>query len=319
MRLRLLYLSTVLVAALAAGTAPQAAPAASGGWAWDSVTKFQMSGDQSSLQPGSFDTDFAAASSPQPEQSAAPSGGIFSRMQQAISMAQNMQSLVSSGIAEHHYLAGTKERTDQIGQMTATILDCGARTITRLDLRKKTYRVTSMDARDVDTGGSGGHSAHAGGDNTKVAVTVSNTSLGARDVNGQSTNGYRSNMTITEMQASGESHTQNADMVAYYSGDNNPVLTCYQGTGGVTNTGGMMTAGYARLMRALSAPPSSSRYSVKQSGPTIPLGRMAMWDAVTFSNGGTHQATVITERANLHPISADDPIFSIPAGFTEEH
>src|SRR5690348_5729337 len=215
MRFHHLFSATVLIA-VAAGAAPQAVLAASGGWAWDSVTKFQINGDQSSLQPGSFNDDFAKASAPQPQQSPPPSGGIFSRIQQAMAMGQSMQALVSNGIAEHHYLAGTKERTDQIGQMTATIVDCSARTITRLDLRKKTYRVTSMDARDVDSGSSGGPSPRATDDGTRVAVSVNNTSLGARDVNGESTNGYRSNITITETQLSGQSHTQNVDMLAYF-------------------------------------------------------------------------------------------------------
>lgn len=322
MRSSHLFIATLLVAVFAAVAAPKAAPAASGGWGWDSVTKFQMGTDQSSLSPGSFDDDFATASSPQPEQSA-PSGGIFGRMQQAMNIAKSMGAMMSNGIAERHYLAGTKERTDQLAQMTATIVDCSARTITRLDLRKKTYRVTSMD--EGGTGGSsetGGPSPRATDDGTRVAVTVNNTALGARNVNGQPTNGYRSNMTITETKPSGDSHTQHADMTAYYSSQNNPVLDCYRGTGGVTTGGGMMMSGYARLMRALSASGQSSRYSIKQSGPAMPLGHMAMWAAVQFTgdNGanGNNKVTVVTERAHLHPISADDPIFGIPAGFTEE-
>jgi hypothetical protein len=309
----------VLGAAIAVGAAPSAAPAASGGWAWDSVTKFQMNGDQSSLQPGRFDDDFAKASAAQPEQPEAK-GGLFGRMQQAIGVSQNMQALMSNGIAEHHYVAGPKERIDQIGQMTATITDCSARTITSLDLRKKTYRVTSMDARDVDTpsAGGGSPSPRATDDGTRVAMTIDNTALGARNVNGAATSGYRSNITMTETKRSGESNTQTANLLAYYSSQPNPMLLCYHGAGNASNMGSIMTAGYARLMRALALSGKSSRFSVKQSGPAMPLGSIAMWDAVTFSNEGTRAATVISERANLHPIDANDPAFAIPAGFQEQ-
>jgi hypothetical protein len=308
-----------LIAAVAVGGARPAFPAGAGGWAWDSVTKFEMNADQSSLQPGSFDDDFAKASAVQPEQQEGK-GGMFARMQQAMAVGQSMQALISNGIAEHHYVAGTKERTDQVGQMTATILDCSARTITYLDLRKKTYRVTSMDARDVDTtsGGGGSPSPRATDDGTRVAIAVDNTALGSRNVNGVATNGYRSNITITETKRSGESDTQTANLAAYYSSQSNPVLSCYHGTGGATNLGGVMMAGYGRLMRALAASGKSSRFSVKQTGPAMPLGDMAMWDAVTFSNKGPRAATVITERANLHSISGDDPVFAIPAGFQEQ-
>jgi len=319
MQARRLTTTLILVAAIAVGAAPSAAPAASGGWAWDSVTKFQMNGDQSSLQPGSFADDFAKASAVQPEQQEGK-GGIFNKIAQAVNVSQNMQALMNNGIAEHHYVAGTKERVDQIGQMTATITDCGARTITYLDLRKKTYRVNSMDARDVDTPSSGGGSPspHATDDGTRVAMTIDNTALGARNVNGAATNGYRSNITMTETKRSGESDTQTANLMAYYSSQPNPMLLCYHGAGNATNMGSIMTASYARLTRALAASGKSSRFTVKQSGPAMPLGNLAMWDAVTFSKEGNGAATVISERANLHPIDANDPVFAIPAGFQEQ-
>ena len=49
------------------------------------------------------------------------------------------------------------------------------------------------------------------------------------------------------------------------------------GAGSATNMGSIMTAGYARLMRALAMSGKSDRFSIKQSGPAIPLGSMAMW------------------------------------------
>ena len=110
--------------------------AAPNGLAWDSVTKVVTNADPSTLQPGSFDTDYAAAAA------APPSGG-------------GMAGQVKQGIAEQHYAAGSKDRTDNVAQQTATIVDCVARTITTLDLRRKTYNVVSMDQSASPSSGGG--------------------------------------------------------------------------------------------------------------------------------------------------------------------
>ena len=60
-------------------------------------------------------------------------------------MAQSAQQMMQTGLAEKHYVAGSKERTDEVVMQTATITDCVARTITTLNFRDKTYRVVSMD------------------------------------------------------------------------------------------------------------------------------------------------------------------------------
>ncbi len=136
-------LAATLAAVLAISVAAFQASAAPNGLAWDSVTKIAMNADPSTLQPGDFSADFAAASAVQtPQQSG---GGFFAQMHQAMATAQSYQQMMQTGIAERHYIAGSKERTDNLAAQTATIVDCAARTITTLDLRRKTYRVTSMD------------------------------------------------------------------------------------------------------------------------------------------------------------------------------
>ena len=310
-----------ICAALAALTVsfPIAASAATSGYAWDSVTKIEMNADQSSLQPGDFNSDFAAASAVQTQQQSG--GGIFGQLHQAMAMGQGMQQMMQTGMAQHHYIAGTKERTDDIALQTATITDCAARTITTLDLRKKTYRVVSMDQpAGHDTGG-GGSGPGRSDDDTHVAITLTNTALGARDVGGEATKGYRANMTIVETKPStGESHTQNANMLGYYTGISRPMMSCFGGASaaGGAHGPGMMMAGYQRLMQALAASGMSSRFSVKQSGPTLPLNEFAMFDAITFSSEQRGAATFVTERGNLHAIGANDPAFSIPSDFTQQ-
>jgi len=283
--------------------------------------KFSMDADPSSLQPGPFDSDFAAAAAVQaPDQGGG--SGIFSQMHKAAAMAQAMQQMMKTGTAEHHYVAGSKERVDRLAFLTATIVDCAARTITTLDLRRKTYRVESMDS----SSGSGSSGGGSGGskftdDGTRVAISVTNTALGAREVGGLATNGYRSDMVMTTTKPSGESQTTNGNLLAYYSNDASPApSSCASGRDAGPSGGaqGMAMMGqYALAMRALATRGISSRFSLKQSGPPLPLGKLAMYDAMSFSQSG-HAVTISTERGNVRSIGADDPAFSIPSGFTQQ-
>jgi hypothetical protein len=306
--------SALFIFALAAAALPPEADASTSGLAWDSVMKFEMNADQSSLQPGNFDDDFAAASAVQtPEQHG---GGIFSQIRSAMAQGQGVQGMMQSGVAEHHYIAGSKERTDHISSQTATIVDCAARTITTLDLRDKTYKIVSMDqpAPPKSSGGEYAPRPNATDSDLHVAISVTNTPLGARAVGGQPSTGYRSVMTMTETGSSG-SRTQNGDLLAYYSNLDDPVPVCSAAVPiGAPRMGATM-GGYARVMQALSGA-GGSRFSVTQSGPRLPIGKLAMFEALTFGMQG-QGATIVTERGNVRPIDASDPAFGIPAGFTQ--
>lgn len=310
----------VTVAALAAAVSilPFAISAAPAGLAYDSVLKFTMNADASSQQPGDFDKDFAAAAAVQgPDLGGG--GGFFAQIHEAEARAKSMQQLMQTGFAERHYVAGTKERTDNLSMQTATIIDCAARTITRLDLRHKTYKTESLD--QASSGGEGGASgAPAHDDGTRVAVTVSNAALGSRDVGGQPSSGYRSDMKITETNSSGESQTQNGNMVGYYSSYANPASSCSRmgaATGPTGQMGTPMAGNFAQLMRAL-ASPGDRRFTISQSGPPLPLGKLAMFSAAVFTSGRGSGITLTAERGNVRSISADDPVFAIPSDFTQQ-
>ena len=316
-----LVLTSALVAvALFLGSSPFAATAASG-LAWDSVSKLAMTADPSSLQPGSFDDDYsAAASAPPPAQGG---GGLFGHFKQQIAMAQSAQQMMQTGLAEKHYVAGSKERTDEVVMQTATITDCVARTITTLNLRDKTYRVVSMDQPSVPTsGGSSAGGSAPKDDGTKIAIVVANTALGARAVGGEQTNGYRSDMSFTETKPTGESHTQNANLIAYYTAFTQPFPHCSGGgawSGTVSPGQGLaMMAAASRMMRELAAAGLDKRFSLKQSGPTLPFVNFSMYQAVGFAAGNGQGATFVTERGHVHPVDANDPAFSIPSDFTRE-
>src|SRR5580700_3420259 len=273
-------------AILALTALPISATAASSGLAWDAVMKFSMDADPSSLQPGSFDSDFAAAAAVQaPDQGGG--GGIFNQMHKAAAMAQAMQQMMKTGTAEHHYLAGSKERIDRLAFQTATIVDCAARTITTLDLRKKTYRVVSMDASPgPSTSGGSAPQPRATDTGTKVAIVIANKALGARDVGGQPTIGFSTETSFTETQPSGQSQSYNGDLVGYYSSYVNPAPSCSRpgiaapSVSSLPNgaqTFSMVASGYARFRQALSLAGMDSRFSLKQSGPSLPRGRLAMY------------------------------------------
>ncbi|HEX3671590.1 MAG TPA: hypothetical protein VHT92_07805 [Candidatus Cybelea sp.] len=299
---------------------PSAVSAAPNGLAWDAVMKFAMDADPSSAQPGSFDSDFAAASAVQmPDQGSG--GGIFGQINRAKGMAAAMQQMMQSGEAEHHYVAGSKERTDNLFFQTATITDCSARTITTLDLRRKTYKVESMDAHSSSAGSGGSGGSKFSDDGTRVAISVTNTALGSRDVGGVPTNGYRSDMTLTTTKPSGESQTEKGNLLGYYSGNASPSVTCWGGgtaAGPGGSAAGMAMMGkYALVMRALAAHGMSSRFTFTQSGPPLPTGRLAMFDAMTFGMQG-HSVTISSERGNVRAIGASDAAFAIPSDFTQQ-
>jgi hypothetical protein len=319
---RLLFVVGVLAGAVVLA-APLNAPADSGGLAWDSVTKIMMGAQQSSPQPGSFENDFSAASAVQlPAPAATSDGGMFgqiaARMAAGQTAAQMMQ-MLQSGMAMRQYVAGSKVRTDMLALQTAMIFDCSARTLTMLNLRDKTYRVTSIDRSPGPNSTNGNTPAASGNPGTRIAMTVNNTALGARDFSGLPTNGFHSNVTMTETSSSGQSHTQTMDLTSYYSSYANPAEACAReaASAPAAGRGSNVMSGYAQLMRVLGSAGSDPRFSIRQSGPPLPLGKLAMYEAVTYGAPGG-SATFVTERGHVRPIDSNDPVFSIPAGFTQQ-
>ncbi len=302
--------------------APLGTAASPGGWAWDSVSKLAQNSGSAVIYPGDFDGDFSVAAqvSPPPD----TGGGLMGKLKQVMATGASMTALMENGVAQHHYVAGTKERTDNIAFQTATIVDCAARTVTTLDLAKKTYHVASMDAGSGSSG-SGGAPGKPGGDGTKIAISVSNTSLGPLQVSGEPTHGFSSHVKVTETKPSGESNTQTADVVSYFAGFSNPVPQCARFGGAVLSSqsgmqGGQglaIIAGASRLMNELSSSGADQRFSVEQSGPPMPLGHFSMFDVVSITGSAGHNVNFVTERGHVRSIDPADPIFSVPADFTQ--
>jgi hypothetical protein len=294
------------------------ANAATSSLAWDSVTKLVTTGDASSLQPGSFDADFKTASTYEPPKQQGPVPGF---LKAALANAQPAMQLVKNGIALKHYVAGTKERVDDVAMQTATIKDCSARTITTLDLKKKTYSVRSMDQPSSGGSSSGsGPNAIPTDDGTRITIDVKNTSLGAKEVGGVQTTGYQSDSTFTETKPSGETNTSQANLLAYYSTYAQPPTGCGRLMAGSRDASTMAQMGsiYERLTSAISMAGLDNRIKVTQSGPYLPVGKLSMYSAASFKGQGGRNATFLSEVGNVRPIDPSDPIFSVPSDFTKQ-
>lgn len=287
------------------------------GLAYDTVNRIVLNADPATLQPGSFDQDYATASSTQP--ATGGGGGLFGKFKQAIAAGQNAGAMLTNGMAQRHYIAGSKSRVDMVAMGTAFITDCAARTITVLNLHDKTYRVESMDHPSAATGSATGTAgAPAKDDGTRVAISVTNRSLGPDVLGGQRTNGYRSTLSFTESKPGAQPQTQRMDMIAYYSGMRTPMSSCSRfgmGGGGAPGNGMAMMAAASRVMQSLTATGFDKRFTLSQSGPPLPAGNLAMYEAIFFGDKG---AAFVSEVGNVRPISANDPVFSVPPGFTQQ-
>ena len=315
-------ITTAVVVAFAAQLAPASA---ANGLAWDAVTKFVTSGDTSSLQPGTFTSDFQTASQPPPSH-----GGMFAKIQNA---AEGAMASFKNGTAERHYVAGSKTRIDMVALQTATIVDCSARTLTTLDLKAKTYHVTSLDHPSTPStsgGGPSGPEPRATDDGSKVALSVTTKSLGPKQIDAVNTNGYSSDMKVTVTKPGQTPQTSEMTTTGYYTGTPMPSASCRE-PGEVTSQqhagmsggqmGGAMLANYAAAMRALHDSKGNPRFTVSASGPTLPIGTLSLWDLVTFPGQGSsegHSFSLLTERGNVRTVTDSDPIFSVPSDFTQQ-
>jgi hypothetical protein len=306
---------TALFALGSLAATPAAAFASPSGLAWDAVVKLVHSSDTASIAPGSFDSDYAAAAAYKPPK---PPPGMPGFLKSKMPGGEMLQ-LVATGVATKHYVAGSKERVDSVALQTATITDCSARTITALDLSKKTYHVVSMDqpSGGSPSGGGPAPNPQATDDGTKIAIDVKNAALAPKQVGGLPTTGYQSDMTFTETRPAGDSNTQNLTVIAYYSTYAQPWLSCIRLSSPSQNEGMDIAGSFTRVMQAMALAGSDKRITVTQSGPRVPLGQLTMFDALTFKGQPGQAGAFVNERANVRPVDASDPAFSIPSGFTK--
>lgn len=310
-----------LIAALALSLPAAPAPAlAATGMAWDSVTK--MAPGDTAPPPGNFSSDFAAAS--QPAQAPQGAGGMFGGMipPGALAGAGGMISMMQNGFAQRNYVAGSLRRTDDVANRSATILDCSARTLTTLDLAKKTYRVTSLDAPRPPAGGGAGRpggGARFEDDGSKIAIQFTSTALGPKTIDAQPADGYQMALNTTITRPNGQSQSSQMQMTSYFSSFAIPAIAC-AGAAAAPMTPGLPLMGmYRQIMDAMQMPGSNSRISVSASGPPIPAGKFPLYTAIEpKSQGGRGGFSMVLENGNLRQVSdTDKSIFGVPPEFTK--
>ena len=321
--------------ALTLGLQPLPTLAATG-IAYDSVTKFSVgNADGGVPAPGSFQADFAAAASASASGETNVPKMPFG-LGKMVAKAQGAIAALKTGTAEKHYVGITKERVDNVATQTGDITDCSARTITHLDLAKKTYSVESLDHPVPTAPPARSHATEAPGpaatdDGTKIAIAITTKALGPKTIEGVATSGYDMNMKMTVSKPTGESSTTNMLMTAYYSAMPDPTFSCRSKTfypaGAPESARAPSMAMYGMMMKALSTPKGDSRFTVTNSGPSVPFGKLAMWTdtqmgaaagTTTNATGAPSGFNIISERGDLKtPLPDTDPIFAVPPGFTK--
>ncbi|MGA2392014.1 MAG: hypothetical protein ABSH03_01530 [Candidatus Lustribacter sp.] len=300
------------------------ASAASPGIAYDSVTKFAMGNDAASTQPGTFETDFKTASQPVQQQPAG--GGLLGGLNAAMTQGLAMANMMKSGLAERHFIAGQRERVDNVAAQTATILDCQARTLATLDLKNKTYKIVSLDAPQQQVAARGPAAAPqavATDDGSKIAMSLTNQALGPRQIGPDTADGYRSDMSMTITRPGSQSVTSQMTTTEYIVKLSDYTLTCGGVASNVSGPAAAAMSQYAMAHRAMAM--NNPRFTVTSSGPPLPQGRFSVFTAITMGgspgasgNGGPPGGFAsIIERGHERAITDDDPIFTIPPGFTK--
>ncbi|MBD5633540.1 MAG: hypothetical protein IAI49_03575 [Candidatus Eremiobacteraeota bacterium] len=321
-------LATALAAGLVMSTSPYQTTAATG-LAYGSVTKFAAASDDGTpAVPGTYQADYQTAATPADAGSSPKMPFGLGKM---MAKAQSAMAMFKNGVAEKHYIGVKKERVDNVGLQNADITDCVARTITHLDLAKRTYSVTSLDQPQPTAAPASGRRERpepmATDDGTKVSMDVTTRALGPMKIEGVATNGYDTNIKMTVTKASGESSTTNMKMTAYFAPFEEPHFGCAirPNTAMSASPAGASLATYATMMSALRNSKGDSRFTVTSSGPPIPASRLAMWQDMTMSGAGNPRDKrsggsfgMIIERGDVRaPLSDADPIFGVPAGFTK--
>jgi hypothetical protein len=277
-----------------------------------------------------FAQDWQTASQPAPQQQ---HGGMFGAMTAQMNAAMALGQSLQTGMAERHFAAGNLERTDNMAAQTATIVDCGARTITYLNLAKKTYRVVSMDQPQSAPHSSGsrpeGSNSPMQDDGTRFKIAYASQALGPKPIDGVNTDGYKAAMTITITKSDGSSQTMQTNLTQYVSSYGQPMQSCPAGrmANAMPGIGGPMAAMASSanmthmINDAMRTPNGDQRFTFSSTGPPLPSGRLDMFTVYQFggqNSQGRAFATVI-ERGNVHPVSdTDKMIFGIPPDFTKE-
>lgn len=201
-------------------------------------------------------------------------------------------------------------REDNLAQQTATISKCPQHQFISLNLANKTYRITDTTPTGCNTSspamrGGRGYSAAPG----TVDLTMKSTSknLGPKTVEGIATNGNDASIEMSMTNATGSCTNMNMQMrrIAYISGIHKPRAYCPLVNRGYTGMPGGGAMGGCK----------PTVHSSGGGNAMMASDNLEMW-VLTIMN----QVNSLMERGQVAWLykPQTDPLFEIPAGFTEE-
>jgi len=244
---------------------------ATAGIAYDQVTKIGDSADPTILTVASFEADFQSAARPSP--------------------VLNLT---------HVYITSSKGRKEDIAMGYAWIVDCDARTITSLNLSKKTYSVKSLAAARAEMAGYTQSFSSNGVTLKRKALTRA---LGPRRLGKISAPAYETTLSQTIEVTGGPATSMELVVDSYFSNLGAPHLSC---------SGEAL--GYAPEEFFLAQFPN-----VEMSGIALP-DRLALFTTRRLTRefagaGGGAGGQAATEIGHIRTISSDDAIFEVPPDF----
>jgi hypothetical protein len=305
-------LVALLSALIALAQASSASPAP--GMQFDLVVKLQAL-DPAQYTPQVFDKDFEVASDPKN----APLGLMGSQ-----------STLATTGVAERHYLSASKERVDNLTYRESEILDCGAGTVTQLDMVAKTFSVQALSASGVASSpGPVPMEPVPAYDRTspynpKLSYHSDTKALGTRRFGEIVTDGYQIDETFSFEIPHMNVQVRKMAAVRFFTRDVVPAVTCGASLRARVLMG---VAEVSPQYSGLSMLDSINRDAIAQkdpdiensiSGVTLPLNRLALLEVAstkTQMDAYTMLMYSTVERGHFKSIPDDAPVFSVPTDF----
>ncbi len=281
------------VTALLRSTACDADAVVSTGIAYDTVLKF-VSTAAPTLRAGDFAADFADAMTPH---------------------AGCMPDVV------RRYITPERERIDGVCKQDATIVDCSTRTVTVLDLQQKQYARTSLDL--VYDDGIADMRALSDQVGSTSTIAIERSAKGTRTLEGTATDEYLSVRTQT-VASPGLSVTTRGTWTYDFLPDPLPTLSCVGPAAAWLSRYGNPQQ-YAPELQAFFADRFSKmagpRDRITESGPRLPDWRIPLYAIGVHEQRQTNVPVwtryFAMESGNVRAIQGDDPVFTVPAGYTK--
>lgn len=317
-----------LVAVLVASAPLTPARAASSDISYNEIVKIVMGQSvpaPGSYKNGSFEADWQSA---QPAKASNSHGlfGAFNAMKSALSS-------LSNGTPSAYYYLANMEREDDITGQTGTITLPDKAQYIHLNFANKTYWITSPNTAQTyvpppvqQQQGPQGPMPSPQPGTSKVAITISTTSLGSKNLGGVDTDGYQMTFKIVSSQATGSCtngtfQTTMTEFVSTYAEPSIhwPVSAVKLPHMAMPKNTNPETASF----KPGCTPKTTTRVHV---GPTAPSGRLVIWELLSINASAQAQQgpmgggfSTLIERGDVKQLgSGDSSLFGPPPGFTQQ-